>query len=439
VRRAWPSCTGRGGTMKRLWAYLCVIGVWGGGMAWGQLPQLDNYSGDVWSRPGLTGDWGGLRNTLAAKGVNPDVDLVQSLQGLNSGGLSNDSVLYRYGGHAEYLLNLDTGKLGLWPGGFLRLKGESQFGSYLRGNETGTLLPPDAAALYPLPFDEETTLTSVVFTQFLAKFFGIYLGKIDTFSGDANAFAHEWKTQFMSTGLGPNPVTFTTVPYSTLGAGFLLLPTDSVLFNFSALSPDGTADSAGFDELYEDGVVLAGELRVGIRPFGLPGHQLIGGTWSSKTFNTLEQDPRLLLTVIGLPIGVPIRQQSGSWSAYYNFDQFLYTTSADGSEGFGIFGRVGLADPNTNPLEQFYSVGIGGQGMLPGRSRDRFGIGFYYGRLSSDLRGALLDSSAWGMEIFYNIAATNWLYVTPDIQVIEPAAKQASTAFLTGLRVQMRF
>jgi len=37
------------------------------------------------------------------------------------------------------------------------------------------------------------------------------------------------------------------------------------------------------------------------------------------------------------------------------------------------------------------------------------------------------------------IAATNWLYVTPDIQVIEPAAKQASIACLTGLRLQMRF
>src|SRR5688572_13384709 len=312
MRRAWPCCTGRGGTMKRLWTYLCVIGMWGGGMAGAQLPQLENYSGDLWSRPALTGDWGGLRNTLAAKGVNLDVDLVQSLQGLNSGGLAADSVLYRYGGHAEYLLNVDTGKLGLWPGGFLRLKGESQFGSYLRGDDTGTLLPTDAAALYPLPFDEETTLTSVVFTQFLAKWFGLYLGKIDTFSGDANAFAHEWKTQFMSTGLGPNPVTFTTVPYSTLGAGVLLLPKDSVLVNFSVLSPDGTADSAGFDELYEEGIVLAGELRVGIKPFGLPGHQLIGGTWSSKTFNTLQQDPRLLLTIIGLPVNVPIRQQSGS-------------------------------------------------------------------------------------------------------------------------------
>jgi porin len=425
--------------MKQLSAYVCVMGLWVVGVAWGQLPQIEHYSGDLWSRPALTGDWGGLRNTLATKGVNLDVDLVQSLQGLNSGGLANDSVLYRYGGHAEYLLHVDTGKLGLWPGGFLRLKGESQFGPYLRRNDTGTLLPPDAAALYPVPFDEETTLTSVVFTQFLAQWFGLYLGKIDTFSGDANAFAHEWKTQFMSTGFGPNPVTFTTVPYATLGAGFLLRPTEAVLFNFSALSPDGTANSAGFDELYADGVVLAGELRVGIKPFGLPGHQLIGGTWSSKTFNTLQQDPRLLLVFLGLPIDVPIRQQSGSWSAYYNFDQFLYTTTADGSEGFGIFGRVGVADPDTNPLELSYSVGIGGQGMLPGRARDRFGLGFYYGRLSRDLRGLLLDSSVWGMELFYNIAVTNWLFVTPDIQVIEPAAKQASTAFLTGLRVQMRF
>ena len=120
---------------------------------------------------------------------------------------------------------------------FSACMGESQFGSYLKGEQTGALLPPNAAALYPIPFDEETTLTSVVFTQFLAKWFGIYLGKIDTFGGDANAFAHDWKTQFMNTGFGPNPVLFNTIPYSTLGAGFLLLPTESVVFNFSALSP----------------------------------------------------------------------------------------------------------------------------------------------------------------------------------------------------------
>jgi hypothetical protein len=45
--------------MKQLWACLWVIGMWFGGMAWAQLPQLENYSGDFWSRPALTGDWGG--------------------------------------------------------------------------------------------------------------------------------------------------------------------------------------------------------------------------------------------------------------------------------------------------------------------------------------------------------------------------------------------
>ena len=115
---------------------------------------------------------------------------------------------------------------------------ESQFGSYLKGKQTGALLP-NAAALYPIPFDDTTTLTSVVFTQFLAKWFGIYLGKLDTFGGDMNAFAHEWKTQFMNTGFGPSPLFFNTYPYSTLGAGLILLPTESVQFTFTAASRMG--------------------------------------------------------------------------------------------------------------------------------------------------------------------------------------------------------
>ena len=227
--------------MKQLWVYLCVISVWVGSVAWAQLPQIEDYSGDLWSRPALTGDWGGFRNTMAKRGINLDVDLVQGVQGLNAGGSfrNHDSIRYPYGGHAEYTLNVDTGKLGLWPGGFLRILGESQFGSYLQGKQTGALLPPNAAALYPMPFDDTTTLTSVVFTQFLAKWFGIYLGKLDTFGGDMNAFAHEWKTQFMNTGFGPNPVLFNTFPYSTLGAGLIVLPSESVQFTFTAASPGG--------------------------------------------------------------------------------------------------------------------------------------------------------------------------------------------------------
>ena len=123
--------------MKQLWACLCVIGLWVGGVAWAQLPQIEDYRGDFWSRPALTGDWGGLRTTLAQKGITLDVDLLQSVQGLNTGGSfrNQDSLRYPYGGYAEYLLNIDTGKLGLWPGGFLRILGESQFGAYQERRE----------------------------------------------------------------------------------------------------------------------------------------------------------------------------------------------------------------------------------------------------------------------------------------------------------------
>jgi Carbohydrate-selective porin, OprB family len=70
---------------------------------------------------------------------------------------------------------------------------------------------------------------------------------------------------------------------------------------------------------------------------------------------------------------------------------------------------------------------------------DRFGIGFYYTNFSNDVPEIILSGDEIGLEIFYNIAATHWLYVTLDIQVIEPAGKRATTAFLTGLRLQMHF
>ena len=35
----------------------------------------ETWGGDIWSRPRLTGDWGGLRDDLAKMGVVFDVDL----------------------------------------------------------------------------------------------------------------------------------------------------------------------------------------------------------------------------------------------------------------------------------------------------------------------------------------------------------------------------
>ena len=47
----------------------------------GILPLID-YSGDLWSRSTLTGDWGGARESLAAKGISTDLSFATVLQGV---------------------------------------------------------------------------------------------------------------------------------------------------------------------------------------------------------------------------------------------------------------------------------------------------------------------------------------------------------------------
>jgi len=42
--------------MKHWWSYGCVVSLWFCSLAYAQLPQIENYSGDFWSRPALTGD-----------------------------------------------------------------------------------------------------------------------------------------------------------------------------------------------------------------------------------------------------------------------------------------------------------------------------------------------------------------------------------------------
>src|SRR6266581_4737039 len=105
------------------------------------------WGGSFWDRPRLTGDWFGLRDEMGKKGVVVDVDLLQIPQGVGSGGRET---LAEYSGLAEYTLHVDTQKLGLWPGGFLKVMGMTNFGDYVN-NASGAIVPPNMASLLPQP------------------------------------------------------------------------------------------------------------------------------------------------------------------------------------------------------------------------------------------------------------------------------------------------
>jgi porin len=280
-------------------------------------------------------------------------------------------------------------------------------------------------------------LTDVLFTQMFSESFGVYFGKLDTLDGDQNAFASgRGITQFLNAGMVFNPVVARTIPYSTLGVGFVVLEGREQIFNFGVLNTVDTASTSGFSELFNNGAVLITEARAPTNFFGRPGHQLIGGTWSSREFVALDQDPRVLLP----GNDIPIAKRDGSWCLYWNCDQYLRMYSAAPTRGWGVFARSGVSDANPNPLQSFLSVGIGGDSPVLTRPRDRFGIGYYWAGTSRQL-APLIDNigDGQGVELFYNYAVTNWFYLTPDLQFIDPARPDVDDAIVVGLRGEMVF
>ena len=134
--------------------------------------------------------------------------------------------------------------------------------------------------------------------------------------------------------------------------------------------------------------------------------------------------------------------ESGSWAFLYNFDQYIYQEQEDTTQGVGVFGRLGISDGKANPVDSFYSIGIGGKGVLPGRDQDRFGIGYFYTEYSDvPVLEALGINNTQGVELFYNIEITPWLHITPDLQVIIKPGGRADrdVAIVYGIRAQMSF
>jgi porin len=398
-------------------------------------PSVPDFGGCLKHLSYLTGDWGGLRPSLAEKGITFDDDVTQFYFGDASGGLQQE---FRYGGHADLVVNTDFGKLGIQEGLFLKLRAEDRFGESLSG-VTGAFLPQELAADLPVPSSENLYLTDVLVTQALSESFALFAGKMDTLDGDANAFAHgRGIDQFSNVAFVFNPIALRTVPYSTLGAGFAILRDMQPLFTFTVLNAIDTTQTSGFDQLFAQGATLNAELRVPTKFFELPGHQLLGGTWSSRDYVALGQDPRVILP------SVPIQRADGSWCLYWNFDQYLKVFSSDPLRGWGVFGRAGIGDDTANPISWFLSFGVGGNSPLCGRESDTFGAGWYYSGTSGNI-GPILQTvlgpigDGQGVELFYNIAVTPWLNVTPDLQVVVPARENVDTAVVAGLRAKMVF
>ena len=402
--------------------------------------------GDLFTRSQLFGDVGGLRNKLVEHGIYLDVGVTQFFGGNATGGKSNGVV--RFNGSADYWLTLDTGKAGLWPGGALIAHAATSWNAADSiSQDVGSLLPASFDSVLPVPDDSLTALPDLYLAQGVPGNILLIAGKINLLAlADLNPFANNERFQFAYTGLYVNPVLGSFAPLSSLAAGAIWTPNKQHLLLVAAFQKDGNAKVAGFDN-FNGNYTYAVEYQYSPTILGRPGTYLVlAGYTTQNPRNYAINEAFLIGEVLGL---VPISEKDNNYTVIGNFSQYLFVKGPNDRKGLppigiGLFGRAGWAPKDRSVIDQFYSVGIGGYGMLiPGRDHDNWGVGWAGTHLSSDLRRDTpflnLDSFEHALEVFYNVEVTPAVHVTVNTQVVNSPEKSRDKAVDAGARLQVMF
>lgn len=387
-------------------------------------------------RESLTGDWGGARTWLQDHGITLRPRLTQFYQGLAAG---DGDHTFRYSGKLDLLLNADLSKLGLWDGLSMTVHGEYNFGHSLNGRG-GTAALVNTALYFPGlgAGSVSNDLSSVYFQQRFGDSVSLLLGKINMidisagrpFAGGAGIDSF-WNIVFVAPPSG-------TVPPYLLGA-LLSVRTEPATFGLWVYDPDDVVNRTGIDRAFAHGVTVRGSVEFPVTIAGVRGHQGLVALYSTQPGTDLDDLKNFL--VPPFPPGTPGIKNNRYYFAY-TFDQYLYQSQANPKEGVGLFGQFGISDGNPNRLYWSGHVGVGGTGLIPGRSRDNWGFGYYYTAPSSVLKDSLAPiqkiRNEQGVELFYNFRVTPWLTLGVDMQVIKPGLGK-TTAVFPGLRMVTRF
>lgn len=401
--------------------------------------EAATFGGPLLERTKLTGNWGGLRDDLAAHGLTFDLNGIYTFQGVADGGTRfGDETGNLFSG--DLAVTLDTGKAGLWPGGFFKVRLEGKGGDGVQRRVGGIspvnndLIAPNVAGHLG---ESAWGLTELSYTQFLSEKFGVTMGLINTTSGDSNPIAGSMisNDHFLNTGFLYSAVESAVMPTVTLGGGLVFVPSKHVQGSVVVV---GSTETAGYNpfEVYE-GTSFSTEWTFKYALGDLPGGMTVGGIYSINRPRTdLESDTRLFFGSV-LLAGEVLTTEDDAWCVYWNGYQYL---QGDEKKGWGVFARLGFGDGDVNPIRFNMAAGVGGTSPIPGRENDRWGVGLYYLEFADlAIIKALHVDDEVGAELFYNIALTPWAHFTLDAQVVDPAVPGADTAVVLGVRMGIAF
>lgn len=398
------------------------------------LSSAEALENTFWSRDTLTGDWSGVRDTLKDRGIAAEFSATGYYDGTFSGGTADGDFLS--GGRADAFLHLNTGKLGLWDGGGFHVHAESRFGDSTDrpSARSGGFWPVNTGTVLPLGDPGDIAASSIYFSQSFDTGTSLMLGKINAVDLLAvDPFFGGWaRDRFTNIAFVAPPSG--VVPPTIMG-GILSQKVDAYSLTLMVFDPDDRTNDYRVDELFENGVNIS-----------------LAGGWSGKflerssslgitaTYSTKEGAD---LSEILLPPDLKTGGKEGSYNIALSGSHLLYELSDQPGKGFGIYGKAAIADGNPNPIQSSFVGGFAGNGIVPGRPLDHFGVGYYFYDWSNDLQsataGAFPIHDEHGVELFYNLAVTPWFRISADLQWVHPAKGIFDDAWLGGLRANILF
>lgn len=401
----------------------------------GQAPKR-TFS-DFWTRPTLTGDWGGARKALEEAGWTFKIKYVQQFQQNFRGGLQTNNG-HRFSGSYDLAVEADFDKMKLIPGGSFYIKARGNYSEGINPDKVGALFTVNSDAFedYPI-FVRKWWYKQELFDGKLE----FRVGRIQTHKDlfDISLYAHHEDEDF----LNRLSIRDVIVPHTNaIGAFVKVEPVEGLYFQAAAL--DAQAESrtrTGFDTAFHDEDWFNGFWELGFAPAWktrrgpMPGRYRIGWWYDpipKEVFEKLEEDEEP-------------RTRTGDTGIYLGLDQMIFKENADpdDSQGLGLFSRLGLAHGEVNQVNLYWEAGLSYKGLIPTRDQDVFGFAVAQAVLSSQYRNEVNPKAdrETVYEWYYSYYLTPWCIISPDFQVVTNPGGETDDrdAIIGGIRIRLMF
>ena len=370
-----------------------------------------------------------LAKTLDIPGVSPRLDLTSFVQGKVSGDGDGSA---RFTGRADLFVDVSSKGLGLWDGTLLRTHTELRYSDTNAGAVGGALWPQNTGAVLPLT-GEGIEVTSIYLALSLGAKTNLLVGKINAIDLLASdPFFGGWGTKrFQNIAFVAPPSG--VVPPTIMGA-VVAHQAGDVGITAMVFDPEDRTGDYWLDGLFATGV----NVSLGATWKGEWGGRetSIGLTAAGSTSRGLDFED-----ILGPP-GTIQGTRKGSYNIALQFGHDL-SGSVKGPSHIGLYAKAAIADGNPNPIETSFVGGLAGHGLIGGRSRDRWGLGFYFYDFSDLLQDAAdplveFDDEA-AVEAWYAFALGGNVDLTFSAQVVDPARGAFDVATVLGARLGLHF